>query len=66
MTKVKEIEKAVAKLPRKELAELRTWFEEFDAQLFDTAIDQDIDAGKLDPLAEEALTEHKRGRTREL
>ena len=65
MTDVKEIEKAIAKLPRDQLAEFRAWFEEFDARLFDTAIEQDVEAGKLDRLAREALTEHKKGRTRE-
>ncbi|MGO9005730.1 MAG: hypothetical protein ACLQIQ_14660 [Beijerinckiaceae bacterium] len=62
MSKVKEIENSVAKLPREELAEFRAWFEEFDARNFDTAIEQDIDTGKLDRLAEEVLAEHKNGR----
>ncbi|MGP0058232.1 MAG: hypothetical protein ACLPID_02940 [Beijerinckiaceae bacterium] len=66
MTNIKEIEKAIAKLPREELAEFRAWFEEFDARLFDAAIERDIEAGKLDRFAEEALTEHKKSRTREL
>ncbi len=66
MTSIKEIEKAIVELPREQLAEFRAWFEEFDAQLFDTAIAKDIEAGKLDRLAEEALGEYKKGRTREL
>ncbi len=66
MPTVKEIEKAIETLPRDQLAEFRAWFEEFDAQNFDAAIEQDIKAGKLDRLAEEALAEHKKGRSREL
>lgn len=66
MTGVKEIETAIKKLPREQLAEFRAWFEEFDAQLFDSAIAQDVEAGKLDRLADEALAEHRKGGSREL
>jgi hypothetical protein len=66
MTKVEEIEKAIAKLPRDELTEFRAWFDAFEAQIFDAAIEEDIAAGKLDRLAEEAVAEHKKGRSREL
>lgn len=66
MTNVKAIEKAIVELPREQLAEFRAWFEEFDTQLFDAAIAQDIEAGKLDRLAEEAFAEHKKGQSRQL
>ena len=42
----------------------RTWFEAFDAEQFDAAIDRDISAGKLD--ADEALAAHRAGRSRDL
>jgi hypothetical protein len=66
MTNIKEIEKAIVDLPLEQLAEFRAWFEEFDAQSFDAAIERDVEAGKLDRLAEEAIAEYKKGRIREL
>jgi len=66
MTTVKDIETAIVKLPPKQLAEFRTWFEEFDAKCFDAAITQDVEAGKLDQLADEAVREHKKGQSRQL
>jgi len=41
-------------------------FETFDAQRFDERIERDAKAGKLDRMADEALAEHRAGRTREL
>jgi hypothetical protein len=66
MTTAEDIEKAVERLAPKELARFRAWFEAFDAAQFDTAIEHDARAGKLDELAGEALAEHRAGRSREL
>jgi hypothetical protein len=44
----------------------RAWFEAFDAQEFDAAIERDAQAGKLEALADEALAAHRAGRSREL
>ena len=66
MTTAEEIEKAVEQLAPRELARFRAWFEAFDARRFDAAIEQDARAGKLDTLADEALAEHRAGRSREL
>ena len=66
MTTAEDIEKAVEQLAPRELARFRAWFEAFDAQQFDAAIEQDIRAGKLDAHAEEALSAHRAGRSREL
>ncbi len=51
---VKEIETAIAQLPPAKVAELAEWFEEFHAQLWDTQIELDLKAGRLDSLLEEA------------
>jgi hypothetical protein len=48
------------------LARFRAWFEAFDALRFDTAIERDASAGRLDTLADEALAAHRAGRSREL
>jgi hypothetical protein len=66
MTTAEDIEKAVEQLAPRGLARFRAWFEAFDAQRFDAAIEQDIRAGKLDAHAEEALAAHRAGRSREL
>jgi hypothetical protein len=66
MTTAEEIEEAVVKLAPNELARFRAWFEAFEAERFDAAIERDITAGKLDSLAEEALADHRAGRSREL
>jgi predicted transcriptional regulator len=59
-------EKAVEQLPPHELTRFRAWFEAFDADQFDAAIERDAQAGKLDALAEEALAKHRAGGTRQL
>jgi hypothetical protein len=66
MTTAEDIEKAIERLPPDELARLRAWFEAFDAQRFDAAIEHDAKAGKLDAYADEAIAAHRAGRSREL
>jgi hypothetical protein len=66
MTKLEDIEKAIAQLPAEDLAKFRAWFEQFDAAVFDAKIDRDATSGKLDKLAEQALKELRAGRAREL
>jgi len=66
MTKLEDIEKAVAELAPSELARFRAWFAEFDATRFDEKIERAARSGKLDRLAEKALAEFRSGRTREL
>lgn len=58
-----DIENAIAGLPPDELAKFRAWFVEFDADAWDQQIEEDIRAGRLDALAEEALQDHRDGRT---
>jgi hypothetical protein len=65
MTTAEEIEKAVEQLAPRELARFRAWFEAFDAEQFDAAIERDAQAGKHDGFAEEALAEHRAGKSRE-
>ena len=63
---IEDLEKAVAKLPPDDLARFRAWFEEFDATKFDQKIERDAAAGRLDRLAEQALSDFRAGRAREL
>jgi hypothetical protein len=66
MTKIEDIERAVSKLAPDELTRFRAWFETFDAERFDAKIERDAAGGKLDRLADEAVTDLRRGRARPL
>ena len=54
MTKVELIEEEIKKLAPEELAQLRDWLMDLDAQLWDKQIEQDAASGKLDKLLKEA------------
>jgi hypothetical protein len=62
MGSVKEIEEAVVKLSAAELAAFRAWFAELDGDAWDRQIERDIAAGRLDALADEALSDLQSGR----
>jgi hypothetical protein len=62
MTRIEDIEKAVAELAPEEPARCRAWFEEFDARPFDEKIECDAKADKLDKRADEARANHEAGR----
>jgi hypothetical protein len=66
MKTVEEIEKAVEELPPDKLAKFRAWFEGFDAALFDRKVERDLKNGKFDKMADEAVADFKKGRSREL
>jgi hypothetical protein len=66
MTTAEDIEKAIEQLAPVELARFRAWFEAFDSDRFDAAIERDARAGNLDTFAEEALAAHHAGRSRDL
>ena len=66
MTQVQKIEKEITHLPQGELTKLRTWFEKFDAEIWDKQFEEDVKAGKLDFLAEKAREDFKKGRVTEL
>ncbi|HEB76742.1 MAG TPA: hypothetical protein ENJ04_10345 [Nitrospirae bacterium] len=66
MTSVKEIEHAVEKLTKNELAAFRKWFEEFDAEVWDKQFEEDVAAGKLDKLASKAIADYRVGKCKEL
>ena len=63
---IEDLEKAVAKLPPDDLERFRAWFDDFDAARFDQKIERDAKAGKLDRLADRAVDDLRKGRTREL
>jgi hypothetical protein len=63
MGKVEKIENQVRALSAEELAAFRKWFREFDAEAWDREIEADALAGKLDALADRALSDHRAGKT---
>ena len=66
MSPIKEIEKAISKLPREDLAALRKWFANFDAEQWDRQFESDVAEGRLDKLAKRALKDFEEGRCTDL
>jgi hypothetical protein len=44
----------------------REWFWEFDGQIWDKQLEEDIEAGRLDKFAEEAIRDRIEGRCTDL
>ncbi|MER8566346.1 hypothetical protein NKI32_02360 [Mesorhizobium sp. M0761] len=66
MTKLEQIEKSVAELSPDELKAFAAWFEALQADMWDRQIEADAQSGRLDKHAEQALADHRAGRTRPL
>lgn len=66
MMEIMKIEKAVSKLPPKDLAEFRSWFEAFDAVAWDRQLEEDVISGKLDAIADKAIRDFKDGNFKKL
>ena len=64
MTKVEKLERDIAMLSGKELAEFRRWYAEFDGEVWDRQVEADAQSGALDRLSDEALADHAAGRSR--
>ena len=63
MSKIEQIEQAVQALSPDELAQFRVWFLEYDWAAWDRQLERDVQAGRLDDLAEKALRDHAAGKT---
>lgn len=63
MSTIEEIEVAIEQLPRDQLFKLATWISTKFADEWDKQIQEDIEAGRLDHLAQDALSEFYAGRT---
>ena len=66
MTKVEQIEREVRELSPQDLASFREWFVAFDAADWDRQFEVDATRGTLDRVADEALADHRAGRSRRL
>ena len=63
MGEIENIERQIEALSPAELAQFRAWFLEFDWAVWDRQLESDIQAGKLDRLAEKARSDHAAGKT---
>jgi hypothetical protein len=66
MQTIQEIEQAISRLSREELARLREWFDEFDAAMWDRQFESDVRSGKLEQLAEKAIADYRAGKSKEI
>jgi len=62
MSTLEEIDDAVRWLSSKELAAFRAWFAQLEPAAWDRQIKEDVAAGRLDALADEALDDLREGR----
>ena len=66
MSGIEEIEQAILELGSKDLQEFREWFLRLDSEDWDDQLKEDVAAGRLNAVVEEALAEHSNGRSRPL
>ena len=61
MTMLMQIEEEIKGLPQHEFSKLREWFLKYASETWDKQILTDSKAGKLDNLAEQAISDYKNG-----
>lgn len=66
MTTLENAEQLVEQMSLAELSHFRRWFAEFDSEVWDAQIEADAQAGKLDTIAQEALSEYHAGKATEI
>ncbi|PSO53905.1 MAG: hypothetical protein BRC47_12860 [Cyanobacteria bacterium QS_7_48_42] len=66
MPDLEQIEAAILSLSSSEFERLRLWFFELDYERWDEQIEQDIENGKLEALAQEAIAEFEAGYYQEI
>lgn len=66
MTRLEELEMAVASLPEEDYRQFRRWFLDKDWQKWDKEVEEDAKGGKLDFLVNEAREAKDSGQLRDL
>lgn len=66
MTKLEKLEREIEELTPEERIAFREWFSVFDAAEWDAKFERDANSGALDELADEALADHRAGRSRQI
>lgn len=64
MTRLEQIEKSVSELSPEELQAFASWFDNLQAKRWDSQFEADAGSGRLDVLADNALTEFATGKSR--
>ncbi|WP_228043504.1 hypothetical protein [Desmonostoc muscorum] len=63
---LEQIEAAILKLPPDEFQKFLEWFSDLDNQRWDEQVEKDIEDGKLEDLAQEAIADFEAGLYREI
>jgi hypothetical protein len=63
LDRVQSLQDQVQALSHDEMARFRAWFSEHDQANWDVQLERDVQAGRLDPMAELALRDHASGKT---
>lgn len=63
MPNIESIEKQIERMDDRAFAAFRAWFIEYDSAQWDRQIEADSNAGKLDALVDDALSEHRQGKS---
>ena len=66
MNKIKEIEEAITKLPKHDLSDLIRWLDDYLSDNWDKEFEEDVKAGMLDRVAEDAIADYREGKCKEL
>ncbi len=66
MTTADEVQKAITGLPKAEYDKLIRWLQEYDWEQWEREFEEDVQAGRLDALAAQALEAKAKGQLRDL
>lgn len=61
---LREIQKAIQSLPRKEVTELAEWLDKFDSEMWEDQIRDDAKSGRFKSIYAEAVAEFESGETK--
>jgi hypothetical protein len=66
MSRVEELRSQIKTLSSSEFQELRAWLAEHDAEIWDRQFHADVQAGRLDAIADRALSDFAKNRATDL
>ena len=66
MSTVEQIESAILSLPAADFRRLAEWLLEMDRRRWDSELEEEVAAGRLETQAVEAIADYQAGRTREV
>jgi hypothetical protein len=66
MNTFQDIQAAILQLPKQELRSLKEWLDEIDAEEWDKQFAQDVAAGKLHKLGQQAVANFRSGKCKAL